>query len=143
MNDDHRSVLAFDFGEKNIGIAKGQTISRTAEPLCILEVKNGQIDWKGITLLIDEWQPDLLLVGMPTDYDGNEFGIAERVKRFCRQLEGRYHLNVQTINENLSSATARQRLSKKRARNQVRGGKQRLDAHAAQAILETWFEENV
>ena len=134
MTDDHRSILAFDFGEKRIGVAKGQTISRTAEPLTILNVHNGKIDWEALSILIEEWQPELLVVGMPTNYEGEEFGIADRVKRFCRQLEGRYHLPVQTINENLSSAEAKHRLADK-------SGKEGLDAYAAQAILETWYEE--
>ncbi len=131
-----QTILAFDFGEKRIGVAKGQTISRTAEPLTILKVHNGRIDWQGLSDLIEEWQPDLLVVGMPTNYEGEEFGIADRVKRFCRQLQGRYHLPVQTINENLSSVEARQRLGNK-------ADKQGLDAHAAQAILETWYEESM
>ncbi|MFK8067728.1 MAG: Holliday junction resolvase RuvX [Gammaproteobacteria bacterium] len=134
MTRDYSSVLAFDFGEKRIGVAKGQTISDTAEPLKILDVHNGKIDWDSISNLIDEWQPNLLVVGMPTNYEGEEFGIAERVKRFCRQLKGRYHLPVQTINENLSSVEAKQRLGEKATQ-------EGLDAIAAQVILETWFQE--
>ncbi len=134
MTDDLRSILAFDFGEKRIGVAKGQTISRTAEPLTIINVHNGKIDWDSLSVLIKDWQPELLVVGMPTNYEGEEFGIADRVKRFCRQLDGRYHLPVQTINENLSSFEAKHRLGDK-------GSEQRLDAHAAQVILETWYEE--
>lgn len=131
-----RSILAFDFGEKRIGVAKGQTISSTAEPLVILNVHNGKIDWEGISKLIEEWTPDMLVVGMPTNYEGEEFGIADRVKRFCRQLDGRYHLPVETINENLSSREAKYRLGDK-------AQQEGLDAHAAQAILETWFEEHI
>lgn len=134
MTDNHRSILAFDFGEKRIGVAKGQTISRTAEPLTILNVHCGKIDWDALSALIEDWKPDLLVVGMPTNYEGEEFGIADRVKRFCRQLDGRYHLPVETINENLSSVEAKSRLGNK-------ANKQELDAHAAQAILETWYEE--
>ncbi len=134
MTDDDRSILAFDFGEKRIGVAKGQTISCTAEPLTILNVHCGKIDWDALTALIEEWQPDLLVVGMPTNYEGEEFGIADRVKRFCRQLDGRYHLPVETINENLSSVEAKRRLGDKVT-------EQRLDAYAAQVILETWYEE--
>jgi len=134
MADDDRSILAFDFGEKRIGVAKGQTISRTAEPLTILNVHCGKIDWDALSALIEDWQPDLLVVGMPINYEGEEFGIAERVKRFCRQLDGRYHLPVETINENLSSNEARRRLGENATEKS-------LDAHAAQAILETWYEE--
>lgn len=135
MKDNDLSILAFDFGEKRIGVAKGQTISRTAEPLAILKVHNGKIDWDSLSDLIKDWQPELLIVGMPTNYEGEEFGIADRVKKFCRQLDGRYHLPVETVNENLSSIEAKNRLGKK-------ADQEGLDAHAAQAILETWFEEN-
>jgi len=139
MTCSNQSILAFDFGEKRIGVAKGQTVSRTAEPLTILKVHNGRIDWRGLSGLIEKWQPDLLVVGMPTNYEGEEFGIADRVKRFCRQLQGRYHLPVQTINENLSSVEARQRLGEL----SNKASRQELDAHAAQAILETWYEESI
>ena len=135
MTQTDQSILAFDFGEKRIGVAKGQTISSTTEPLVILKVHNGKIDWEGISKLISDWTPDRLVVGMPTNYAGEEFGIAERVKRFCRQLDGRYHLPVETINENLSSQEAKYRLGDK-------ADQEGLDAHAAQAILETWFEEH-
>lgn len=141
MINSHLSILAFDFGEKRIGVAKGQTISCTAEPLTILRVDNGRIDWDALSALIEDWQPELFVVGMPTNYDGEEFGIADRVKRFCRQLEGRYHLPVQTINENLSSVEAKQRLGDKA--DQPQKDQQGLDAHAAQAILETWYEESM
>ncbi len=134
MTPDYGSILAFDFGEKRIGVAKGQTISGTAEPLKILKVHNGKIDWEALTNLIEEWQPELLVVGMPTNFAGQEFGIADRVKRFCRQLEGRYSLPVQTINENLSSVEAKQRLGEK-------AQQEGLDAIAAQVILETWLQE--
>ncbi len=129
------TLLAFDFGEKRIGVASGQLISRSATPLTVLKVKNWQIDWPGITHLIDEWKPDALVVGMPTNYQGEEFGLAERVKRFCRQLEGRYRLPVFTMNENLSSVEARYRMDGNTTQNP-------LDAYAAQVILESWIEEH-
>lgn len=138
-SDRGQAVLAFDFGEKRIGVAFGQTISRTAEPVTILKVDNGRIDWEGISQIISEWQPEQLVVGMPTNYEGEEFGLAPRVQRFCRQLEGRYHLPVSSINENLSSVEARQRLEDQGKKVMQTG----LDAVAAQAILETWFEENI
>lgn len=130
-----QTLLSFDFGEKRIGVAVGQTISRTAQPLTILQVHNGKIDWQGISRLIEDWQPDALIVGMPTNYAGELFGLAERVRRFCRQLDGRYHRPVHTMNENLSSKEARNRLTKKSLRDP-------LDAYAAQVILESWIEEN-
>lgn len=131
-------IVAFDFGEKRIGVATGQTISRTAEPLTILKVDNGRIDWESISRVINDWQPDALVVGMPTNHEGVQFGIAARVQRFCRQLEGRYNLPVSTVNENLSSVEAENRLQQM-GKNAEKEG---LDAYAAQAILETWFEEN-
>lgn len=132
---DDQTLLGFDFGEKRIGVAVGQTISRTAQPLTILQVHSGKIDWQGISRLIEDWKPDALIVGMPTNYAGEPFGIAERVRRFCRQLDGRYHRPVHTINENLSSKEASNRLAKRSLQDP-------LDAYAAQVILESWIEEN-
>lgn len=128
------TLLGFDFGEKRMGIASGQLISRSASPLTILPVRNKQIDWAGITSLIAEWQPDALIVGMPTNYEGEEFGLAERIKRFCRQLEGRYRLPVFTVNENLTSVEARYRMEAESKHDP-------LDAYAAQVILESWIEQ--
>ncbi|RKZ43496.1 MAG: Holliday junction resolvase RuvX, partial [Gammaproteobacteria bacterium] len=102
----NKSVMGFDYGTKRIGIAVGQTLTRTARPLAIVLVKNRQPDWKLISTLIQEWQPDTLIVGLPKYADGSDNAITDIVRRFSRQLQGRYQLSVQTIDETLSSVAA-------------------------------------
>ncbi|MEQ8288571.1 MAG: Holliday junction resolvase RuvX [Gammaproteobacteria bacterium] len=126
------TLLCFDLGQKRIGIAVGQTVTKTATPLETIAVKNNKPDWPRIGELIDEWQPDRLIVGYPLQMDDGRQPMTEMSERFVRQLDGRYHLPVDVIDERLSSYEARQRI--KSTRN--------VDPVAAQAILETWFEEN-
>ncbi len=127
-----KSLLCFDFGTKRIGVAVGQTITQTATPLQTVRNINNHPDWNNIEQLIDEWQPDALVVGLPLNMmdEVQEMTIAS--EKFMRQLHGRFHLPVYSIDERLSSFEAAQRTGKTTD----------LDPVAAQAILETWFAEN-
>ena len=102
----------------------------TATPLETISVKNNKPDWNRISQLIEEWQPDKLVVGYPLQMDDARQPMTERSERFVRQLDGRYHLPVEIIDERLSSYEARQRIKS------TRNG----DPVAAQVILETWLE---
>ncbi len=126
----NKTLLCFDLGEKRIGTAVGQTVTGTATPLETISVKNNKPDWNRISQLIEQWQPDKLVVGYPLQMDDARQPMTERSERFVRQLDGRYHLPVEIIDERLSSYEARQRI--KSTRN--------VDPVAAQVILETWLE---
>ena len=67
-----RTLLGFDFGMKNIGIAVGQELTRTANPLTAIKARDGIPDWELIARLLQEWQPALLVVGLPLNMDGTE-----------------------------------------------------------------------
>lgn len=123
--------MGFDYGSKRIGVAVGQTLTCSAQPLAIVPVKNLQIDWAHISTLIQEWQPDALVVGLPMHADGSDNTTTVAARRFSRQLQGRYHLPVHIIDERLSSVAAAEK----------KGSRKSLDAIAAQIILETWFTE--
>ena len=135
-----QSVLGFDYGEKRIGIATGQTITRSASPLTTLSAVNNKPDWAGIEKLILQWQPDALIVGLPMMLDGSKSEITEKAERFCRQLEGRFHLPVHTINEALSSFEAEQLLQENSKIGQH--NKQEIDKMAAAIIVQNWLEQN-
>ena len=83
-----KTILAFDFGEKRIGVAVGNTITKTAEALKIIQEKNQDAKFKAIEALIQEWQPQLLVVGLPTHPDGAEHEMTQKAKRFGNQLHG-------------------------------------------------------
>lgn len=127
--------LGFDFGERRIGVAVGQSITRSARPLTVLPTRQrGQVDWAAIEKLIRTWSPEGVAVGVPRRDDGSAYPVTALAERFARQLHGRYHLRVESVDERLSSFEASERLG---------FGKQQaaLDAGAAAVILETWFSQ--
>jgi len=129
---DDETVLGFDYGERRIGIAVGQTVTRTATPLKILPARHGQPDWVQVADLIRAWQPARLVVGQPTTADGAPHPLASAIGRFGRRLHGRFGLPVNYIDERLSSHEAAARCV---------GDARMIDAVAASLILETWLAE--
>ncbi|MGH8688755.1 MAG: Holliday junction resolvase RuvX [Burkholderiales bacterium] len=121
-----RTVLAFDFGLKRIGVAVGEAELGTAHPLETIAAPG----FAAIDRLVREWQPSHLVVGLPVAEQG-EHALAGRVRRFARQLAGRFRLPVATVDERYSSVAAESLL---------RGAKKKsVDAVAAQLILEQYF----
>ncbi|PIE83089.1 MAG: Holliday junction resolvase RuvX [Candidatus Contendobacter odensis] len=135
--DPWRIALAFDFGQRRIGIAIGEAITGSARPLCTLPTQRQKPDWDTIGQLITEWHPDRLVVGIPCHADGTANAITKKCLHFSRQLGERFHLSVDTIDERLSSWEAGQR------RDNTQGGKNNtlLDADAAAIILESWINQ--
>lgn len=127
----HETLIGFDFGEKRIGVAVGQTITATATPLETVRVRHKVPDWNRITELIQQWQPSALVVGQPLSMDGTRQLLTDLAERFARQLEHRYRLPVHLADERLSTYEAKNRL--KDINN--------LDPVAAQVILESWLLE--
>lgn len=122
-----RTVLAFDFGLKRIGVAVGEPELGTAHPLPAIAAPG----FDSIGKLVAEWRPTQFVVGLPVAANG-EHPLARRVERFARQLEGRYHLPVARVDERFSSVEAESRL---------RGMKKKaIDSVAAQLILEQYFD---
>ncbi len=135
-----QSVLGFDYGERRIGIATGQTITASATPLTTLKCINQKPDWVAIEKLITQWQPDALIVGLPLYLDGNSSDMTAKAERFARQLEGRFHLPVFTINESLTSFEAEQQLQQNKKIDQH--NKEEIDKMAAAIIVQNWLEQN-
>ena len=132
------TVMAFDFGEKRIGVATGETMLKVAHPLTTINAEENEAKFTQIGLLIAEWRPALLIVGLPMHMDGESHAMTSLSKKFAQRLEGRYNLPVVMVDERLSSAEASQNL---RAAG-VSGIKQKamLDAVAAQSILQSYFD---
>ena len=131
---DMATSLGFDFGTHKIGIAVGQTITGTANPVTTLSYVKHKPDWDKIGQIIDEWKPETLVVGLPYQMDDKEAELADRAKRFARQLEGRFRLPVSMVDERLTSKEASNRLGKKAAKDVTL-----VDSMAAKLILETWL----
>lgn len=132
------SVLAFDFGEKRIGVAVGEWSLGQAHPLTIIHSEVNAERFAAIAALIDEWKPVSLVVGRPLALDGTEHTMTARCTRFANQLRGRFGLPVDYAEERLSSVEAEERL--RESGYNARRAKEHLDALAAQIILQCFFE---
>jgi putative Holliday junction resolvase len=140
MPESSLKVMGFDFGLRKIGIAIGQTVTGTANPLAVVSAKGGTpTNWQSIDKLVNEWLPDILVVGLPLNMDDTEQAIIQHVKIFARQLEMRYQKPVELFDERLSTREARQRVFDKGGYKALQ--KQRLDSVAAQIILESWLAQ--
>lgn len=132
-----RQVLAFDFGTRRIGVAFGQELLGRARPVTLLPARDGIPDWNAIAALIEEWQPDQLVVGLPLNMDDSENEMCARARKFGKRLHGRFHLPVAMVDERLSSFEAKgEVLAAGGSRDFGRHG---VDDRAAVLILETWF----
>lgn len=134
------TYLGFDFGNKKIGVAVGQTATATASPLQTIRSIQQKPDWDKIGQLIEEWQPAGLVVGISRQHDGSDNPITPRMLKFCRQLEGRYHLPVYQQDESFSTFEAKQMLFDE---VKVSAGKlwEVQDQLAAQLILQSWLND--
>ena len=135
----HETVLAIDFGLRNMGVAVGNTLSRTAQPLAIINARDGVPDWDALAKFIEEWQPQRVVVGHPLNMDGTESDISKRVMKFARQLEGRYQRIVTLVDERLSSREAKA-AALASGHNGDFAAKP-IDDEAAAIILSTWLNE--
>ena len=133
------TLLGFDFGPRKIGVAVGQTITRSATPLTTLRSQDERPDWVRIGALIQEWRPSALVLGLPYNMDDTEVDWSPRVHRFARQLQGRFGLSVHLVDERLTSIEAQRRLSASPGRKPPT--REAVDAAAAALILETWLSE--
>jgi putative Holliday junction resolvase len=134
------TVLAFDFGERRIGVAVGECELRSASPLLTIDAEVNDTRWAAVAKLIAEWHPVALVVGLPLSPDGVPHDMTARAQRFARQLEGRYRLPVALQDERYTSAEADSRLRDEGGVRDWRDRKQHLDALAAQLILKDYFD---
>jgi len=129
------TVLAFDFGTQRIGVAIGEGLLGQARALTTIESPANDARFTAIGRLIAEWQPARLVVGLPLALDGTEHEMTARSRRFAHQLEGRFRLPVELIDERLTSVEAERSVKPGRDKS----AKARVDAEAARLILQDWF----
>ena len=140
------SLLGLDYGLRRIGVATGQAITRTATELRMIPSPAGFSDddegWRALDVLMAEWRPDALVVGMPYHLDGTRIAMTAAAERFAQALEARYNKPVYRIDERLTSAEAAAEIATGRAagtrRRQVKGD---VDKLSARIILQTWFNQ--
>jgi putative Holliday junction resolvase len=132
------TVLAFDFGERRIGVAVGETATRIASPVAAIEAVANGARFEAIAKLIGEWKPVLLVVGRPRHADGSEHEVAKLAEKFARRLAARFARPVAYVDETLSSAEAESRLRGTRTRASRSGD---VDAVAAAVILQSYLDD--
>lgn len=152
-------ILSFDFGMKHIGLAIGQMLTKTANPLITLSAHDGIPNWAEIENIIHDWHPSVLIVGIPLNMDDTEQPMTFCAKRFVRSLHERFRLPIHTVDERLSTWEAKKRIKKsgsealktikgiKSTRERTRTSKSKkaigdLNAMAAAILLEQWMNDN-
>ena len=133
----HKTLLCFDYGTRHIGVAVGQTLTRTANALDSLTARDGIPDWQQIQQLLDEWQPDLLVIGLPLNMDGSESELSLRAKKFANRLHGRFGLPTEMADERLSSFEAKGEILREHGSRAFKNNN--VDSVSARIILEGWF----
>ena len=127
-------IVAFDYGTKKIGVAVGQTETCTSSPLQIIYNDHDKTNWNEISILIDEWNPELILVGKPLNMDGTESEIMNKVDKFLTKLKKISNAQCEYIDERLTTFEAREILGE----NKV----EKDHAHAAKILIDSWFERS-
>ena len=136
------TVIGFDYGEKRIGFAVGETATRIANPLGAIDAIANEARWREIDRLVAQWRPVAFVVGEPHHADGSEHAIAKLAGKFARRLAARYRVPVVMVDETLTSAVAEQDLRDSQARRKSRGRRNlEIDALAASLILQSVLDD--
>ncbi|KMJ46171.1 Holliday junction resolvase RuvX [Xenorhabdus khoisanae] len=135
----NRTIIAFDFGTRSIGAAIGQEVTGTARALSAFKANEGSPNWELIGKLLKEWQPDLVIVGLPLNMDGTEQPVTAQARKFANRLHGRFGVQVELHDERLTTVEARSNLFDHGGYKALNKGK--VDAASAVIILESWFEQ--
>lgn len=140
MPDSIQKLLSFDFGLKRIGVASGQTLTCTAQPVTILQAQDGVPNWDEVEKLIEQWKPHAIVVGYPLNMNLSENDISIRAKRFANRIAGRFDIAVHLADERLSSRAVQDELDELGEGH--RPNRRRIDDLAAVVILESWMRNH-
>ena len=127
-------IIAFDYGEKKIGVAVGQTSTNTSSPLKVIFNNHGKVNWDEINSLLNEWNPDLIIVGKPLNMDGTESEVLKKVDKFYNNLMKIYKARYEYVDERLTTFEAKEILKDNKA--------ELVDANAAKILIDNWFNIN-
>jgi len=134
------TVLAFDFGERRIGVAVGELELGIAHPLETIDAAANDARFARISALLQDWRPVLLVVGLPLTLDGAEHRLTGLARRFAQRLQGRFDIETRLVDERLTSVEAQR--DARASGMSARDSKRHVDPLAAKLILEAFFNEN-
>ncbi|BCD98008.1 Holliday junction resolvase RuvX [Marinagarivorans cellulosilyticus] len=132
-------IIGFDYGLKNIGVAIGQSITRTASEQPSLAARDGIPNWEQVEKLLKEWKIDTAIVGLPLNMDGTDSELSTRTKKFANRLHGRFGITVHMMDERLSTREAKAEAAERGHKGNY--GQNPIDAIAARLILESWLNQ--
>lgn len=133
------TVLAFDFGERRIGVAVGEMQLGIAHPLETIDAEVNEVRFARIAALVREWNPVVFVVGYPLALDGSEHRLSGLAKKFARRLTGRFAIESRLVDERLSSVEAG--WDAQQAGLDPSEHRRYLDPLAARRILESFFND--
>lgn len=134
-----QTVMGFDFGTQKMGMANGNSMTGTAQPLPLFPMRDGIPDWDKLEKIIAQWQPDLCIVGLPLNMDDSESELSQRARKFARRLKHRINKPVWMVDERLSTRDAREALQHYQQRGHAK--RTSADSLAAVMLIESWFRE--
>ncbi len=132
-------LLAFDFGTKSIGVSAGQSSLGTGNELPPLKAKEGIPDWSLVQAVLEEWQPDTVLVGLPLNMDGSEQEMTRRARKFANRLNSMFGVKVELVDERLSTRAAKEIAAERGQQGQY--DKNPVDSIAARLLLEAYISQ--
>ena len=136
MVEESTVVMAFDYGLRNIGIAIGQNITKSASTFYSIKAKEGEPDWIKLDSIVKEWEPGLFIVGDPFNMDGTKSEFQKRSSQFSTELKSRYKIRLYMMDERLTTKEAKERIKTESSVLKESANKHSV---SAQIILEDWF----
>ena len=133
-----RTLIGFDFGKRYIGVAVGQELTGSASPLGSIKANDGIPNWPELEKFVKEWQPHLIVVGLPLNMDGTEQQLTLDAKKFGNRVKGRLGIDVVFQDERLTTADAKEQLFSRGGYKNLK--KDNIDAESARLIIESFFE---
>ena len=135
--------MAFDFGMSRIGVAIGDAKLKIPHPITTVTGKNKFEKFAKIRELVDKWQPELFVVGIPLqnaeEMDKDKLQLITNIRRFSNRLKESFKLQVEFVSEEYSSSIAADKLKEQNIFAYQQ--KDKLDAVAATIILTRYFDE--
>ena len=138
-NQREGNIIGFDFGQKRIGVAIGNNISKSAQALITIESASNNQKFEAIQKIMDEWQPVSIVVGVPFNVDGSEHKVTNLCKKFAKQLEQKYALPIYLIDERYTSIEASYEIQDKKI--DLKKRKLLIDQIAAKIILQSYLDQ--
>lgn len=132
-------ALGLDLGSERIGVAISDDRRSVATPLEVIPARDRRAADIRVTELVNEWEPTVIVVGLPLQLDGEEGISARRTKKVTRRLSATLSVPIVTYDERLTTVTAHRLLDEQEVPHRNR--RDMVDMVAAQVILQGWMDK--